>query len=108
MTFLQFVAVTSASVVLIHALQAIAAASKPELKGQRLRLACLSLAFTLVVAGSWTFAAATLGCDVNQEMAGVSIASGAALYLVGNRRKCIPLRDASSSHSFSNMRGMQP
>lgn len=103
MSFVQFVSVSAAVVVLIYALHAAASATAAQRKGFRLRLVCLSLAFSLVVGGSFAVAVSTFGHAVNLELSGVAVAAGSALYLIGNRRRCLAPQP-SSAPRFSTSR----
>lgn len=89
-TIHQIAAVSAAVVVVAYACLAAGNTSKSRWEGQLGRLAALSIAFTLVAMGAMAYAVSTFDPEVfGAETACFSMATGAALYLTANRRRCI-------------------
>lgn len=88
-TIHQIAAVIAAVVVVAYACLAAGNTSKRKWQGQLMRLAALSIAFTLVALGAMAYAVSTFSKAFEAETACFSMAVGAALYLTANRRRCI-------------------
>lgn len=78
---LQMLAVCSALVVLLYSLGAIASTSRRSWRGHPLRFIAFAAALAGVLAGS-------AGVVGGVDWAGPVLASGAALYLLANKRRC--------------------